>query len=55
MSRKRNTVAIKEYRYLGYKIDGSTINTNDFYPANSKRISNATFRNYVFTDPNKKS
>lgn len=48
-------IEIDEYRYLGYKVDGLTIITNDFYPADSKVVSNATDRNYVFTDPRRTS
>ena len=41
-----------EYRYLGYKVDGINIITNDFYPADSKTVSNFIKRNYKPNDPN---
>jgi hypothetical protein len=44
-----------EYRYLGYKVDGDSKITNDFFPADSKTVSLATSRHWIENDPNLKS
>lgn len=48
-------VSISEYRYLGYNNAGTTLITNDFYPMDSKTLSDATKRSWIEADPKLKS
>lgn len=52
---KTETIEVDEYRYLGYDVTGTKLITNDFYPADSKKISDAKDRHYVYGDPKIKS
>jgi hypothetical protein len=40
-----------EYRYLGYDVNGRELITNDFYPADSKTVSDAKKRKWIYNDP----